>query len=558
MQSFLKSLRRTKPTAQVLSHHDDENLHGGLQRVLGVRDLTAFGIAAIIGAGIFGTIGQAAFDGGPAIIFLFIFTGITCGLSAVSYARFAGIAPVSGSAYTYAYLAFGELLAWIIGWDLLLEYAIGNIAVAISWSDYFTGLLSGFGWQVPEWLSMDFLSAQRAFDAGESGTTGYIAWTNAPRIFGLPLIFDLPALGIVVLISWLCYRGIRETRRASNIMVLLKLAVIVMVVLVGAFYVDPGNWSPFAPHGFEGVMKGVASVFFAYIGFDAISTTAEECKDPQRDLPRSMFYALLICTVLYMLIALVLTGMVPFTELQVGDPLSHVFGLRGLEGMEGIVAFSAVIAMASVFLVFQLGQPRIWMSMSRDGLLPRRFSKLHPRFDTPGFATIVAGFLVAVPALFMNLTEVTDLTSIGTLFAFVLVNGGVILMDLREPHPNVRFRIPFIRAWYGLVPLLLTGLVFLILKTDASLQFLGFYEGTHWLVVLPRLVLVGLTLLLSVLSFRHRISLIPSLGMLSCIYLMAELSVENWERFLIWLGIGLLIYFSYGYRNSRLAQKSAA
>ena len=294
MQSFFKSLRRTKTTAQALSLRDDDNPHGGLQRVLGVRDLTAFGIAAIIGAGIFGTIGQAAFDGGPAIIFLFIFTGITCGLSAVSYARFAGIAPVSGSAYTYAYLAFGELLAWIIGWDLLLEYAIGNIAVAISWSDYFTGLLSGFGWHVPDWLSMDFLSAQRAFDTGETGTAGYTAWTNAPRIFGLPLIFDLPALGIVVLISWLCYRGIRESRRASNIMVLLKLAVIVMVVLVGAFYVDPGNWSPFAPHGFEGVMKGVASVFFAYIGFDAISTTAEECKDPQRDLPRSMFYALLI------------------------------------------------------------------------------------------------------------------------------------------------------------------------------------------------------------------------------------------------------------------------
>jgi amino acid transporter len=558
MSSFFKSLRRTKSTAQVHAILNDEEAHGSLHRVLGVRDLTAFGIAAIIGAGIFGTIGQAAFDGGPAIIGLFIFTGITCGLSAMSYARFAGIAPVSGSAYTYAYLAFGELLAWIIGWDLLLEYAIGNIAVAISWSDYFTGLLAGLGLHVPDWMSMDFLSARRAFEAGLTDSPGHSAWTNAPRLFGLPFIADLPALGIVVLISMLCYRGIRESRRASNIMVALKLAVIVLVIVVGAFYVNPDNWSPFAPHGFEGVMKGVASVFFAYIGFDAISTTAEECKDPQRDLPRSMFYALLICTVLYILISLVLTGMVPFTELQVGDPLSHVFGLRGLQGMEGIVAFSAVIAMASVFLVFQLGQPRIWMSMSRDGLLPSRFSRLHPRFRTPAFSTIVAGLLVAVPALFMNLTEVTDLTSIGTLFAFVLVNGGVILMDLREPHPNVRFRIPSIRAWYGLAPLLLTGLVFLVIKTDASLQFLGFYEGTHWLVVLPRLVLVGLTLALSILSFRHRISLIPSLGMLSCIYLMAELSVENWERFLIWLGIGLLIYFSYGYRKSKLARMASA
>jgi basic amino acid/polyamine antiporter, APA family len=558
--SFWTAIRRRKSVSQVIKSLHDENPHQGtgLSKILGVRDLTAFGIAAIIGAGIFGTIGKASFDGGPAIIGLFIFTGITCGLSAMSYARFAGIAPVSGSAYTYAYLAFGELLAWIIGWDLLLEYAIGNIAVAISWSDYFTGLLSGLGAEVPAWMSLDFLSAKRAFDAGQTGTEAYQAWMDAPRIFGFPLIADLPALGIVVLISWLCYVGIKETRQASNIMVGLKVAVILLVILVGAFYVNPDNWTPFAPNGFSGVMKGVSAVFFAYIGFDAISTTAEECKNPQRDLPRSMFNALLICTGLYILIALVLTGMVPFTELNVGDPLSHVFSLKGIESMSGIVAISAVIAMASVLLVFQLGQPRIWMSMSRDGLLPRRFARLHPKYRTPGFSTIVAGCLVAIPALFMNLSEVTDLTSIGTLFAFVLVNGGVILMDLRDDYPHTRFRIPFIRAWYGLLPILLFMLYWFLSNGDETKQFFGFSGEFHWLITLPRIVLVLTATALMLLSFKQRISLIPVLGMLSCMYLMAELTPENWERFLIWLGIGLIIYFTYGYRKSKIRKAATA
>jgi len=555
--SFWNNIRRKKSLSRLHEQAAAVELSGepGMHRVLGVRDLTAFGIAAIIGAGIFGTIGKAAFDGGPAIIGLFIFTGITCGLSALSYARFASIAPVSGSAYTYAYLSFGELLAWIIGWDLLLEYAIGNIAVAISWSDYFTGLLQGSFLEVPSWMSLDFLSARRAFNAGLSQSEAYQAYLNAPRLFGFPIIADVPALAIVIVITWLCYVGIHETRKAGNAMVILKLAVILLVLVCGAFFVNTDNWIPFAPNGFSGVMAGVSAVFFSYIGFDAISTTAEECKDPQRDLPRGMFYSLLICTVLYILITLVLTGMVPFTELNVGDPLSHVFSSVGMNSMKGIVAVSAIIAMASVLLVFQLGQPRIWMSMSRDGLLPKVFSKLHPRYHTPGFSTIVTGLLVAIPALFLNLTEVTDLTSIGTLFAFVLVNGGVILMEMNgETSGENRFRIPYIPARYGLIPLLLLLGIMAFLYPKVALSFSGLSKGTHWLVLLPRMLLLGMMLLLVLLSFRKRISLIPSLGMLSCLYLMAELSPQNWERFFIWLLLGLCIYFLYGYRNSRLKQ----
>jgi amino acid transporter len=514
------------------------------------------GIAAIIGAGIFGTIGKAAHDGGPAIILLFIFTGITCGLSALSYARFASIAPVSGSAYTYAYLSFGELLAWIIGWDLLLEYAIGNIAVAISWSDYFTGLFQGNSFlSIPSWMTMDYLSAKRAFDAGLTGSEAYTAYTQAPQFMGVHLVADIPALLIVFLVTWLCYVGIHETRRAGNAMVVLKLAVIALVIVVGAFFVNTDNWIPFAPNNFGGIMSGVSAVFFAYIGFDALSTTAEECKNPQRDLPRGMFYSLLICTVLYILITLVLTGMVPYHKLNVGDPLAYVFSEAGLNGMKGIIAISALIAMTSVLLVFQLGQPRIWMSMSRDGLLPKIFSRLHPRYHTPGFSTIVTGFLVAIPALFMNLTEVTDLTSIGTLFAFVLVNAGVILMDLKTEAPKSGFRIPYIPGWWALLPLCITLISLATAYPIQALKACGLGPETHWLVLMPRMLLLATLLLLTISSFFKRISLIPSLGLLSCLYLMAELSAQNWERFFIWLGLGLAIYFIYGYRNSKLRKQ---
>lgn len=336
-----KDLNRTKPINKVLQEFkagggDAVDGQGQLKRHLTLTDLTAFGIAAIIGAGIFAGVGKASFNGGPAVSLLYIFTAIACAFSALSYAEFASRVPVAGSAYTYAYTSFGELVAWIIGWDLLLEYGIGNIAVAISWSDYFTTLLKGFNLHLPEYLTMDGLSAWRAFKAGDTASEAYTAWVNAPRLFGVPLIADFPALMIVFIITVLCYIGIRESRTASNLMVLLKLGVIVMVILIGMFYINPANWVPFAPNGFSGVMKGVAAVFFAYIGFDAISTTAEECKDPQRDLPKSMIYSLVICTVLYVLIAFVLTGMVSYTELNVGDPLAHVFAQIGLNWISEI------------------------------------------------------------------------------------------------------------------------------------------------------------------------------------------------------------------------------
>src|SRR5688572_7189105 len=293
----------------------------GLKRILGVRDLTAMGIAAVIGAGIFSSIGSAASSGGPGVVFLYIFTALACGFAALCYAEFASTVPVSGSAYTYSYVAFGEIIAWIIGWDLLMEYAIGNIAVAISWSDYFTRLMLSAGIHIPDWLTMDYISAK----AGAS-TEAIAAWVNAPQLFGLRMIMDLPALLIVALITYVVFVGIKESRAASNLMVILKLAVIFLIIVLGAFYINPDNWSPFTPTGFAGIMKGVSAVFFAYIGFDAISTTAEECKDPQRDLPKGMIYSLIICTVLYVLLALVLTGMVHYTKLNVGDPLALEIG----------------------------------------------------------------------------------------------------------------------------------------------------------------------------------------------------------------------------------------
>lgn len=552
----IANLFRTKSVDTVLrdihDHPDSGEDRVVMNRYLGVRDLTALGIAAIIGAGIFSTIGKAAFNGGPGISLLFVFTAIACAFSALSYAEFASRMPVSGSAYTYAYTSFGELIAWIIGWDLLMEYAIGNIAVAISWSDYFTGLVKGFGLHLPAYFTMDFLSAWRGFEAGDVSTDAYQAWANAPRLLGIPIIADLPALGIVLVISYLVYVGIKESRNASNIMVALKLAVIAMVILVGFFYINPDNWSPFLPNGVSGMMMGVSSVFFAYIGFDAISTTAEECKDPQRDLPRGMFYSLIICTILYILIALVITGMVNYTQLNVGDPLAFVFKELGLDWLAGIVAFSAIIATASVLLVFQLGQPRIWMSMSRDGLLPPIFSSIHPRYRTPWFATLVTTALVAIPALFMNLTEVTDLTSIGTLFAFVLVNGGVLLLQNRTDMPPAKFKIPYINAKF-IAPLLVVVLfgAALYFNPEGVAKLLP-HEWDSFKHYLPYWLFVGLSVFIAIMSFRKNYSLIPVLGLLSCFYLMTELGWTNWIRFIIWLLIGLLIYFLYGHKHSKL------
>lgn len=486
-----KSLFRKKSIhdiQQQLKEQGDAELHGSLGKHLGVRDLAAFGIAAIIGAGIFSTIGKASFDGGPAVIFLFIFTAVACGFAAFAYAEFASMVPVSGSAYTYSYVAFGELIAWIIGWALIMEYAIGNITVAISWSDYFTGLLEhGLHLHVPQWMQMDYFTAynghNEVLNLLESGKTlgqldanlqaSYTAWTTAPTIGSFHLVADLPALMIIILITALVYKGMKESRNASNLMVVVKLAIILLVIAVGIFYVDTENWNPFAPNGISGILKGVSAVFFAYIGFDAISTTAEECKDPQRDLPRGMMWAIIICTVLYIIIALVLTGMVHYSELNVGDPLAYVFEKLDLKWMSGIIAVSAVVAMASVLLVFQMGQPRIWMSMSRDGLLPKRFSKIHPKFKTPSFSTIVVGFVVAVPALFMNLTMVTDLCSIGTLFAFVVVCGGVLILQNKTDIPRGKFKTPYINGkWIMPVLVVLTIVLSFTVNKQATMHFL--------------------------------------------------------------------------------------
>ncbi|MEO5650526.1 MAG: amino acid permease [Ginsengibacter sp.] len=540
----------------------------GLKKVLKVRDLTAMGIAAIVGAGIFSTIGNASYEGGHGVSLLFVLTAVCCGFSALCYAEFASRIPVSGSAYTYAYASFGELIAWIIGWDLLMEYAIGNIAVAISWSQYFVNLLEGLHIHVPPFLTTDFLSASRGFkeagaelakgtlfkDLSQNVREGYTAWQNAPQIGGFRIIADLPALAIVFLITWLVYRGIKETRRATNLMVGLKIIILVVVIAIGAFYVAPANWSPFLPNGFSGMMKGVSAVFFAYIGFDAISTTAEECENPQRDLPRGMIYSLIICTVLYIIIALVLTGMVSYKELQVGDPLAFVFQQVGLDKISYIISFSAVIATASVLLVFQMGQPRIWMSMSRDGLLPKAFSSIHPKYKTPSFATLVTGFVVAIPALFLNLTEVTDLTSIGTLFAFVLVCGGVLLLPKREAgEAKPKFQIPFISSQF-IVPVLFIVGVIVFWK-----NFIGLFDFTEgWEIFrdkLPFFLFVILAIALTVASFIKKLSLIPVLGLASCFYLMTELGYTNWMRFLIWLVVGLVIYFLYSRHHSKLRKE---
>ena len=646
MISF-SALFRKKNVADILKKLEADQMsdaHVSLGKHLKVRDLTAFGIAAIIGAGIFSTIGKASYEGGPAVIFLFLFTALACGFAAFAYAEFASMVPVSGSAYTYSYVAFGEIVAWIIGWALIMEYAIGNITVAISWSDYFTDMLAqthiGFlgihGIHLPDWIQMDYLSASNGYEKAltlmEGGKSkamldasvgqAYQAWLTAPKFFGFHIIFDLPALFIIVFITWLVYRGIKESRNASNLMVVVKLAIILLVIGVGIFYLDTENWNPFAPNGIGGILKGVSAVFFAYIGFDAISTTAEECENPQRDLPRSMMWSIIICTVLYIAISLVLTGVVSYKQLAVGDPLAHVFKVLNLNRMAGIISISAVIAMASVLLVFQMGQPRIWMSMSRDGLLPKRFSKVHPKYKTPSFATIVVGFVVAVPALFMNLTMVTDLCSIGTLFAFVLVCGGVLVLQNKPDIPRGKFKTPYANGKYFMPIFLVLTIVllfskykqeslhFILNKADLKsnsevlselapkesaalkayllvnkskemkavgsdidayyekkeipvlhkdMQFLNkpisFYMKSgfmHFAHKIPTWIFIIFTLFITVMAVLKNLSLIPILGLLSCLYMMSQIELDNWIYFFIWLLIGLGIYFLYGRKHSLL------
>lgn len=594
------SLFRKKSISQIQADaaagfSDAETVPGDnitLRRSLGTFDLTMLGIAAIVGAGIFAMVGQAAHNGGPAVVLLFVFAAIACGFSALCYAEFASKIPIAGSAYTYAYASFGELLAWIIGWDLLVEYAIGNIAVAISWSDYFTSLLKNNGINIPLHFTMDFRSAAQGYDAVEKAAEGgltveslragceaaetavscnqldaHAAWANAPQIGGIPVVADLPALGIVVLITALVYIGIRESKTASNIMVFIKLAIILLVIILGAFFVNTENWNPFMPNGFSGVMTGVAAVFFAYIGFDALSTTAEECKDPYKTLPRGMIYSLLICTVLYVVLALVLTGMVSYTKLNVGDPLAFVFGPEGVNipWVSGLIAVSAIVAIATVLLVFQLGQPRLWMAMSRDGLLPKIFSSIHPKFRTPWFSTIITGFMVAIPALFMNLGEVTDLSVIGTLFAFTIVCAGVLVKD-KEFAGQKRY-VPYINSRY-IIPvlfLLVAGAV-LYLNGDAAGKFFTDMTPTEpgetpiWTFShkIPYIVFILFSILMAVLCIVKKLTLIPVLGVMFCTYLMTELGIKNWIRFGIWLIFGFVLYFVYGYWNSKLRKREEA
>lgn len=565
----ISQLFRKKPLEQILADsHFESEATGNLRRSLNVRDLTALAIAAIIGAGIFSTIGNASVNGGPAVSLLFIFTSIACSFSALCYAEFASRLPISGSAYTYAYASLGELIAWIIGWDLLMEYSVGNIAVAISWSDYFTSFLSGFNIHIPDYLTVDYLGASRGYEKTmellKHGTPlqeipGYLqeayrAWTNAPVIGSIRLIADIPAFLIVVFITVLVYIGIKESKTANNLMVVLKVVVVLLVIFVGAFYINPHNWTPFAPNGIGGVLKGVSAVFFAYIGFDAISTTAEECKNPQRDLPKAMIYSLLICTVLYIAITLVLTGMVNYKNLAVGDPLSFVFQMHHLNWISGIVALSAIIAMASVLLVFQLGQPRIWMSMSRDGLLPKKFSHIHPKFKTPAFSTIITGLVVGIPTLFMNLTEVTDLTSIGTLFAFIVVCAGVLALKPNASNNHKTFRIPYINGKF-IVPVLFAMTTMLLSLFGRNyLQSLFTWNG-GWDVMkhkIPYLAFIIISIWITIRTYKRNYSLIPVLGLLTNLYLMTELGFTNWIRFVFWLIAGLIIYFTYSYKRSKL------
>lgn len=554
----LKDLFRKKSIQKIVQQGGDGE-HGGLHKVLTVRDLTFFGIAAIIGGGTFSAIGNACFSGGPGVTLLYVICAIACGFTAMCYAEFASRVPVSGSAYTYAYVSFGELFAWIIGWALIMEYSIGNIYIAFSWSGYFTNLLEAVNIHLPEWLTINHHAAHEAFLANKPGE-GLSAWQTAPMIGSLKVIFDLPAVVINLLITYLVYRGTKESKNFSNAMVYVKLLIILLIIVVGAFYIDIENWTPFMPHGFGGVMAGVSAVFFAYIGFDAVSTLAEESKNPQRDLPKGMIYSLVICTVLYIILALVLTGMVSYELLGVSDPLAEIFKLKGVKWMLYIVSVAAVVAMTSVMLVFQLGQPRIWMTMSRDGLMPEKFSKIHPKYKTPGFATIITGIVVGLPIFFTDENFVLDFTSIGTLFAFVLVCGGVLMLspqsaeEMAERQTKGKFRIPYINSKY-IFPILLvlsTVIVHYVFPDFFSNSFDFSGDSNALTANISMDVFFLFCIVMAVLAFLKNLSLIPLLGLVSCCYLLTGMALSNWKWFGLWLLIGLVIYFLYSRNKSKL------
>lgn len=585
------SLFRKKNIASILAEgSDDPHAGDGLKRVLTVRDLTFFGIAAILGAGSFSSLGYAVFHGGPGVVVLFVITGIACAFTALCYSEFASRIPVAGSAYTYAYASFGELFAWIIGWALIMEYSIGNIYVAYSWSDYFTSFIDKLGQglhinlHIPEYFSTSYMEAKHAIERGSANADEIAAWNNAPVVWGLRMILDIPALVINFLITYLVYRGIKESRNFSNVMVILKIAVVALIIIVGGFLVFSNgltaNWLPqnnegirsFMPNGFGGVMLAVSSVFFAYIGFDAVSVLAEESKNPQRDLPRGMILSLVICTVIYILLSLVLTGAVNYKNFDgIGDPLAFIFEPQNLNlgWMQFVVAIVAVIAMTSVLLVFQMGQPRIWMSMSRDGLMPGMFQKIHPKYKTPSFATIVTGLVVGIPILFTDKTFVLDFTSIATLFAFVLVCGGVLLIPRKEKIGG-RFHLPYINAQF-IFPLIVLGAI-LIAHAISKTYFTDMFhfdfsanadytagKKTFMDLATPNISLIIFwisAVLLAFIAFIKKYSLIPLMGVITCMYLLTGMSKSNWQWFIGWLLLGAIFYFFYGYRNSKLKPKS--
>ena len=505
---LLRSLLRTKNLDEILASADDQR---GLRRALGAFSLTMLGIGAIIGAGIFSSVGTAAAGGadhlgaGPALIISFILTAIACGFAGLCYAELASMVPVSGSAYTYAYATLGELVAWIIGWDLIIEYAVGNVAVAISWSGYFQELLRGIGMEMPTWLGVDYRTASQAATRvaevvasgadpvatlGESIVRLAGVLAGAPRILGTPIIFNLPAFLIVMLVTWILVIGIRESARFNTAMVILKLGLIGFFVVLGAFYVEPANWTPFAPNGFHGIATAAAIIFFAYIGFDAVSTAAEETRNPKRDMPIAILGSLAVCTVIYIGVAIVLTGMLPWDQLGTAEPLATAFANLGMNWAAGVIALGAVFATTSVLVVFQLGQPRIFFSMARDGLLPGWAARIHPRYRTPHVTTWITGILVAFFAAIANLDEVVQLTNIGTLFAFILVCIGVTVLRLKDPGRERPFRVP-LGPW-----------------------------------------------------------IIPALGAACCLFLMIYLPPASWWRFVGWLVLGAAIYSAYGYSRS--------
>ena len=484
-----------------------------LSRVLGSFDVTMIGIGAIIGAGIFAMVGAAAVKGnaGPSLIISLIITSVACGFCALCYAELAAMVPIAGSAYTYTYATMGELVAWIIGWDLILEYAIGNVAVAISWAGYFNDFLkSTIGVDIPIWLRIDyntffaraadFSAAVASGDAAALGALKMYDPALVPHLFGIPIVINLLAVSITAALTWLLIKGIRESTRFNSWMVGIKLAVLAVFIGFGFYYFNPDNWVPFAPGGWTGIQAGAAYIFFAYIGFDAVSTVAEETKNPARDMPIGIIGSLVVCTIIYILVAVVLTGMMPFTEmkLKIAEPL--VAGLEynhASRWLIGLVSLGAVVATTAVLLVFQMGQPRIFFSMSRDGLLPKYFARVHPVYKTPHVTTIWTGIFVGVFSAFFSLELMAELCNIGTLFAFALVCIGVLILRHREPDRPRPFRAP--------------GGVFT-----------------------------------------------PLLGIGFCLYLMMGLGKVTWLSFLGWLAIGLVIYFAYGYKHSKLRLGAAA